>query len=876
MKPLLVYLLQMIIASGILYCYYHFFLRNKNFHRYNRYYLLMAVVISIVIPFLNIPVYFTNENTDNSFLMQTLGIITPPAEEEATISVVAQSTQTRYNWFSWQNIFYTLYFLIAIAFITRILLSVRKIRIISKNYPSEKIGDINFVNTTEPGTPFSFFKWLFWNKEIELQSEKGEQIFRHELFHIQQLHSADIVFLESIAAIAWFNPFFHMIKKELKAIHEFLADEYAMQKIESWKYAELLLMQALNTKQNLVNPFFHTQIKRRIAMITTSQKPGHQYLRKLLVLPVAAIIVALFAFSYKNRKAENDSIIRSSERVTIVVDAGHGGTDKGSKALDGITNEAALNLEISKIIQQLAPEYNIKVLMTRENDDFPGGATEIKEGLRKRVEISNSANPAAFISIHINSAGSQDKPTSLTGFDTYVSSKKKNLADKALASHLIKEIEGIYTVNPTIKLRENMGVYVLDDTKAPSVIVECGYITNPKDLAYITDKSNQEKIARAILNGVSQFTNQTKLKEGITKIIKEEIELNKKETRPVTDTPKIKTLEVTLVDTAPLVVLDGKIYGRIIIKKIDAEFSPNDIESIAVLKGPTAISKYGEQGKYGVIEIFTKNYITKHPEIKAQRIALHDSLNKNNNRPLQEVVVSAPLKKGSENEFSDNATPIFEKVEIPPSFPGGVDAWRKFLQKNLDATIPIRDSAEAGTYTVLVQFIVDKNGNINSMKALTKHGHGMEEEVVRVIAKGPKWVPAQQNGHVVNAFHTQPVTFVITEEVDEVAPIITKTQDQAKPLPNYPKISVKDLQKATIYDLTWLKPGTEISTFTFSIDKDDGHIYDFVNIGNEFNSQIRQLINTAEPGRILTFENITFTKDGVKKKIPSKVYLVTN
>jgi hypothetical protein len=217
MKTILVYLLQMIITSGILYGYYHFFLRNKIFHRYNRYYLLMVVVISIVIPFLNIPVYFTNEDTDNSFVMQTLSVIASPAQEETTISVVAQSTQTGYNWFSWQNIFYAVYFLIAIAFITRILLSVRKIKIISKNYPSEKIGDINFVNTTEPGTPFSFFKWLFWNKEIELQSEKGEQIFRHELFHIQQQHSADIVFIETITAVGLVQSVFPLDKKRTES-----------------------------------------------------------------------------------------------------------------------------------------------------------------------------------------------------------------------------------------------------------------------------------------------------------------------------------------------------------------------------------------------------------------------------------------------------------------------------------------------------------------------------------------------------------------------------------------------------------------------------------------------------------------------------------
>jgi len=437
MKTILVYGLQMIIASGILYGYYHFFLRNKNFHRYNRYYLLMAVIISIGIPFLNIPIYFTNENTNNSLVMQTLSVIASPAEEEPVVSVIAHPTQTVFNWFSWQNIFYAVYFLIAIVFVTRILLSVRKVRIISRNYPSEKIGDINFVNTTEPGTPFSFFKWLFWNKEIELKSEKGEQIFRHELFHIQQQHSADIVFIETITAIGWFNPFFHLIKKELKAIHEFLADEYAMQKTESWKYAELLLMQALNTKQNLVNPFFHTQIKRRIAMITTSQKPGHQYLRKLLVLPVAAVIAALFAFSYKKMKAENDSALKSSEPITIVVDAGHGGADKGAKALNGTTNEATLTLEISKVIQQLAPEYNINVVMTRENDEFPGGVTDLKEALKKRVEISNSVNAAAFISVHVNAAGAPGKPTTRSGFERYISKRKEVENEKRLATGIM-------------------------------------------------------------------------------------------------------------------------------------------------------------------------------------------------------------------------------------------------------------------------------------------------------------------------------------------------------------------------------------------------------------------------------------------------------
>jgi len=291
MKTLLVYMLQMIVASGLFYCYYHFFLRNKKFHRYNRFYLLAAVVIAIITPLFNIPVYFSKEATDSSLILQTLNTLSVTGFEDPTvISVSSETITSTYNWFSWQNIAYTLYVLMVLILITRILLSVRKIKIITAAYPAEKIGDINFVNTNEPGTPFSFFRWLFWNNDIELNSDKGQQIFRHELFHINQKHTLDTFFMELITALAWFNPFFHLIKKELKTIHEFLADEYAMNKTENWQYAELLLMQALNTKLHLVNPFFHNQIKRRIAMITSSQKPGHQYLRKMLVLPVAAVI----------------------------------------------------------------------------------------------------------------------------------------------------------------------------------------------------------------------------------------------------------------------------------------------------------------------------------------------------------------------------------------------------------------------------------------------------------------------------------------------------------------------------------------------------------------------------------------------------------
>ncbi len=86
-----------------------------------------------------------------------------------------------------------------------IFISLFKIRRIVKNNTVEQLDKIHFVTTDEPGTPFSFFRWLFWNKKIELQSEKGEQIFRHELFHIEQKHSWDTIYMEFLTVIFWIN-----------------------------------------------------------------------------------------------------------------------------------------------------------------------------------------------------------------------------------------------------------------------------------------------------------------------------------------------------------------------------------------------------------------------------------------------------------------------------------------------------------------------------------------------------------------------------------------------------------------------------------------------------------------------------------------------
>lgn len=125
-------------------------------------------------------------------------------------------------------------------------------------------------------------------------------------------------------------------------------------------------------------------------------------------------------------------------------------------------------------------------------------------------------------------------------------------------------------------------------------------------------------------------------------------------------------------------------------------------------------------------------------------------------------VIQTGIEKGI-LEVKRNTDPDlpFTIVQVEAQFIGD---WLKFLIRNLNAEIPIRNNAPAGRYTVVVQFVVDKEGVVSDIKTLTNHGYGLEAEAIRVLKKAPKWEPAIQNGYKVKAYRKQMITFDVREE----------------------------------------------------------------------------------------------------------------
>ena len=104
---------------------------------------------------------------------------------------------------------------------------------------------------------------------------------------------------------------------------------------------------------------------------------------------------------------------------------------------------------------------------------------------------------------------------------------------------------------------------------------------------------------------------------------------------------------------------------------------------------------------------------------------------------------------------------VYSREGWETTFPGEQSGWIRYLQKNLNANIPVTDGAPDGTYQVIVKFIVAKDGSISNVMPETKWGYGMEMEVMRIMSFCPKWKPAIQYGRNVNAYRRQPITFIV-------------------------------------------------------------------------------------------------------------------
>ena len=249
------YFLKVILCSSIFLGYYFLVLRNKAYHQYNRFYLLIAIALSWSIPLLSFNFTVEKENVITP-VYQVINFVTTttvvPFEAEQNIVSYSKSVLTFDNFLSG---IYCIISLIMLIHFAKILFHIFKL---SKKYAAQNFHSYKLFLTKEENAPFSFFKFIFWNTDIDLQSQLGKQILQHELTHIEQKHSWDKIFVQLNLMMGWFNPKFWLMKKELEMIHEFIADKKSVPDANTKIFAQMLLNTAFSGKNMALQIHFFT------------------------------------------------------------------------------------------------------------------------------------------------------------------------------------------------------------------------------------------------------------------------------------------------------------------------------------------------------------------------------------------------------------------------------------------------------------------------------------------------------------------------------------------------------------------------------------------------------------------------------------------
>ncbi len=286
------FLIKSTIVLTILLAFYHLVLGREKIHQFNRFYLLISIVISFVIPFLTfeiikvIPVFVNLEPIKNVAIPTE---INETVIRENTAPIVESINYIPY-------IFWSSYALITLILLGRFTKNVFKLISKTKSNPIVKYKTAKLVLVDEKVLPHTFLNYIFINFDDYNSRNIEDELFTHELVHVTQKHSLDILFIEFLKVIFWFNPIFIFYKKAIQLNHEFLADDEIVRTYNNVPFYQNLLLQKGNGNQTiyLASNLNYLVTKKRLIMMTKSTSKKIAILKKVAILPILAGLIYFF------------------------------------------------------------------------------------------------------------------------------------------------------------------------------------------------------------------------------------------------------------------------------------------------------------------------------------------------------------------------------------------------------------------------------------------------------------------------------------------------------------------------------------------------------------------------------------------------------
>lgn len=297
------YALKASICLAIVFLFYHLLLKQITWYTWNRFFLLAFAAFSFVVPFININLFVETRQLEFIPLMNVVQHLSDK------IPVHQITTEVAFNYWKLLSALYV--FISLVLFIRLIiqLLSIKKIKSAANLTLKDKV---KIYHLSKPILPFSFLNSIFINRHNYNNTEL-QKIIDHEIVHVRQKHTIDVIITELICIINWYNPFAWLIKKAVRENLEFIADDAVIKKdfdIKNYQY--LLLKVTGMAPASIVNSFTLTSLKSRIRMMNKTKTPRIHLLKFALVIP----LVTLLLLAFRNKQAVYESIAVPGKAIT--------------------------------------------------------------------------------------------------------------------------------------------------------------------------------------------------------------------------------------------------------------------------------------------------------------------------------------------------------------------------------------------------------------------------------------------------------------------------------------------------------------------------------------------------------------------------------
>ena len=319
MGILFVYILKSSFCLAVFYLFYRLLLSRETFHRFNRIALLGILLLSCLLPFVEVSVRRPVEMYQTMMTWEQWLLLTDLAGTET------HAVQVQENVVTWIQGLLLVYLFGILFFMLRNIYSLFGLWVLLKSGRREKVSD--YVVTVVKAvlivherdiSPFSWMRYIVISQK-DLH-ENGREILTHELAHIRNRHSWDLFAADICIFFQWFNPAAWLLKQELQNIHEYEADETVINEgVDARQYQLLLIKKAVGTRlYSMANSFNHSKLKKRITMMLKEKSSPWARLKYLYVLPVAAIAVTAFARPEVSETVEEISAVKVNDLTAIV------------------------------------------------------------------------------------------------------------------------------------------------------------------------------------------------------------------------------------------------------------------------------------------------------------------------------------------------------------------------------------------------------------------------------------------------------------------------------------------------------------------------------------------------------------------------------